>query len=309
MTAKISGKTVLLPSFTIMEGERMVDEIVFETDKFYNDIDLSALNAYVNIERADGTMDKISLETSVEDDVLTAVWTIDASATAVSGDLEAQISFANNDGTVVFATEKFTLKVDSSIDAYVDLTSRQPSALYALQQAMSNYVSRMQYYLGEVQELIGGVGSGGSGGTTIDANNPISASYVSGLATVATTGSYDDLTDKPNLSSFITYSQLELIAMSFLNLVSPIVLYYVSVNANASTISTCCTLNASALSDYMEENNGFARTVLLFDESSNSYYPATRIMDTSSQLRIYFNKGSGYIAIYDKSNGAYGFSE
>lgn len=35
----------------------------------------------------------------------------------------------------------------------------------------------------------------------IDANNKLSASYVSGLSTVATSGSYDDLTDKPTIPS------------------------------------------------------------------------------------------------------------
>lgn len=35
----------------------------------------------------------------------------------------------------------------------------------------------------------------------IDANNKLSASYISGLSTVATSGSYDDLTDKPTIPS------------------------------------------------------------------------------------------------------------
>ncbi|MBP5308084.1 MAG: hypothetical protein J6Z34_03000 [Clostridia bacterium] len=313
MTAKIIGKKVLLPSVTVMEGERNVDVITFLIDREYNGIDLSEMNAYANIERGDGSTDKILLEVNEEENALSVVWPIDGNVTAVAGDLYAQISFADQTGETVFATEKFVLRVNSSIDAYEDLTGREPNVLYRLQQTMYNYVDRMQTILNEVNAgltALGNSGSGGGGGTVIDANHPLSAAYVSGLADVATSGSYSDLIDAPSAEDVVYYVMQELnpIITQVATALTPCILKYVSLNATASEITAVSNYNKNVIRDYLDAGL-FVRRILLWDEATDYYYTLSYVTVRNGQATFRFNKGTGYSAIYNLSTGAYGFSE
>ena len=325
MTVKISGKTVMLPACTVIEGECNVDDITFEIDKYYNEVDLSTMTAYANIERSDGTTDKITLDRFCIDDVVYATWTIDSSATAIPGELQVQISFVNEEGTVVFITEKFSLQVQSSIDAYTDLTQRDPNALYRLQQAMYNYVNRMQLILDDVNERLialngsGGSGSGGSGtggsgtgGTTYGPSNQLPASYVSGLAAVATSGSYNDLLDKPenmDTSNFITYNEALAAMLEFQEMFSPVIITYLAVMDTSPSFNTIANENREKLINYYNNNNNFGRPMLLFDPSNNVYYPLMKITDGTPQLTFHFSRGTGYSVQINKNNFTYGFSE
>ncbi|MBQ9482199.1 MAG: hypothetical protein IJU84_08555 [Clostridia bacterium] len=313
MTAKIIGKKVILPACAVMEGERNVDEIVFLSAAEYNGVDLSELNAYANIQRSDSTTDKILLETEPAEEGIAVRWPIDASVTAVAGDLYAQISFVSDTGETVFATENFILRINPSIDAYEDLTDRDPNALYRLQQTMYNYVGRMQTLLSEVNARIDdlGSGSGGSGGTTIDANHHVSAAYIDGLAEVATSGSYNDLTDTPSISDVTDYVmlQLEPVISQVTTLLTPCVIKYASLNDTPSVITAVSNYNKTVLRDYLDAGL-FVRTLVLWDEGNNYYYPLAYITENNGQVTFGFKKGnSSYSAIYNTNTGTYGFSE
>ena len=182
----------MLEGASVMEGERLVDEIVFTSQPAYEGIDLTSLIPYAEIRRSDGTTDKISLEKSVEGNSFTLKWVIDASATCVPGELNAHVSFENEDGTVVFITERFTLNVNPSVNAYRDYTDRAPGAIYKLQKLMEAYVLRMQELVDEFEDKLEEVGNleGSGGGEVYDETNKLPANFIDGLATVATSGAY-----------------------------------------------------------------------------------------------------------------------
>lgn len=308
MTAKITGKRVYLPSVVIMEGERSVDKIEFSIQKMYGDIDLSSMTAYANIERADGTTDKIVLQTAVSGDELTVLWKIDESATAVAGELLSQISFATETGDVIFATEKFTLQVNSSIDAYTDLTDRGPNAFYRLQSRMYEYVNRMQELLLEVNDKIEELETG-TGGAIIDEQHKVPANLVSGLAAVATSGSYNDLTNKPDLSGYCSQEQYESLLLMAQYILTPIYLKYVAMTDEASVISSVSAENKQKMLEYLDAGI-FVRPIYLYEEAANAYYPVIGLINTDAQLTIQFKHGDSlYIAFLNKSNNTYGFMQ
>ena len=320
LTAKIIGKKAVLPAVTLMEGERMVDEITFLIDANYNGTDLSSMNAYANIERSDGSTDKILLETLLTESVLSVKWVIDASVTAVAGELSAQISFVDDEGETVFATERFTLQINSSIDAYEDLTDREPNALYRLQQAMYNYVDRMQDILDDVNARIAALGNDGEGsggesqgssGTVIDANNKLSVAYIDGLADVATSGSYYDLVDAPDEEDLLYYilQGLEPVIEEVTTMLTPCVIKYISFNDSPSVMTSLLNENKEVIRDYLDAGL-FVREMILWDQSTNYFYQLQYVSFSNNQYNFVFRKGNSYYtAVYNMSTGSYGFSE
>jgi len=314
LTAEIIGRRVVLDNACVMEGERLVDEIIFAAPTSYEGIDLTALNVNAEILRSDGTTDKIPLEKNVEGDNFTCKWTIDASATCVPGELNAHVSFENDDGTVVFITERFVLKVNPAVNAYRDYTDRAPGAIYKLQQMMEQYVVRMQELVDEFEEKLEEAGSGGTGGGTgggevYDETNKLPAEYVDGLAVVATSGSYNDLTGTPDHSSFLTVAALAGAEQYIKEYYSPTIIKYISFDDDIEVMTALAEENKVAMIAY-EQKGIFKTEILLWDVANNSYYPMKYAVDTDTQLDIIFTKGNGtYSIVYNKERKSFGFSE
>ena len=131
----------------------------------------------------------------------------------------------------------------------------------------------------------------------IDANNKLSASYVSGLAAVATSGDYDDLQDKPDLSIYAESSNLATVATSgdYDDLDNKPDL---SVYAESSSLATVATSgdyddldNKPDLSVYAESSNlATVATSGDYDDLQNKPVIPTVPTNVSS-----FNNDAGYI--------------
>ena len=293
-----------------MEGERLVDKIDIEVPTDYEGVNLSAMNAYANLKRSDGSTDKIMLTKSGEGDYFAVRLEIDASVTAVPGDAEVYISFESDDGTVVFMSEGFTLQIHSTPNAYKDYTDRTPSALHKLQLAMYEYVQKMQELYDEVNAMVegleGSVGSGGTGsaggtGGSYSEENKLPAAYVEGLAAVATSGSYSDLTEAPDLTAYATLEEVKRLA-------SPSVIKYIAIDAEASVMLAAMKANKAVLKEYVADGVG-ARRLLMLKEDTNELFPVKYYINGEKQLDIYFTVGtSSYIVNFNKSSGSYSFS-
>ncbi len=317
MTAKIIGKKVIMQSSVIIEGERCVDSIVFTLPEYYGSVKLSDMECFANLLRPDGSTDKIPLAYEVADGEMTVSWQIGASVTSVAGDALCHLSFENSEGTVVFMTERFTLSVKQAFNAYEDYTERVPSALYQLRSQMAAYVSRMQELIDEVDAKIDGFegGSGSGGGQVYDQNNKLPAAYVDGLATVATSGDYSDLTGSPeipampDMSAYATVEKAAELDGEATAKLSPLYLKYISFDDDNSTILSLMSENSEVMKEYCK-TGVYARPLILWDEGGKYYYNSTHVYDTGAQIDVFFKKGSGVYSItYNRQNNTFGFSE
>ena len=311
MTAKIIGKKVMLQDFPVLEGERKVDKIDFELPLSYGETDLSGLTAYANIKRADGTTDKITLDVTKTEENLQARLLIDASVTAVPGELGVHISFENDEGTVVFMTERFVLNVSPSVNAYRDFTDRTPGAIHKLQLDMLSYVKRMQELVDEYEQKENQGGSSGSGGGQVyDENNKLPASFVDGLANVATSGEYSDLNGTPDMSYYVNLSMFAQAIELFEQVTAPVYIENLSFSQETSELLAGCEANKALIKDWLSYG-AFVRPLYLRNSSLNIIYPIHYASySEGNQLDIYFQKETGLYSItYNIPNNTYGFSE
>ena len=82
----------MISNLAVIEGERLVDEIVFEMPIAYGQTDLTDKEAHVNLRRADGSTDKIVVPFVVDGETIFVTWKLDATATAVPGELDVQVA-------------------------------------------------------------------------------------------------------------------------------------------------------------------------------------------------------------------------
>ena len=302
MTAKIINKKAVLSATVINQGEKGSDNIVFTLNKNYNGKDLSSYNPFASVKRADGTTDKISLTLSSEQsesnsvgngkpsstDEISLILNVGESITAVPGELEMQLSFESTDGEVVWRTEKFGLEILGSIDAYKDYSDRAPDAVTKLHNQMIAYVSKMAALVDEVNEKIANLPSGG--GASYDENNKLNADYVSGLSTVAKTGSYADLSDKPELGAYLTSQQLALELNNLKQSIKPAIFKYCDPNYDDETYDANNNYNINLISCYLPDELN-AGNVLLHDTVLNRYYTCIYSSKTDNELTFFFYDG------------------
>lgn len=315
MTAKIIGKKVMISNLAVIEGERLVDEIVFEMPIAYGQTDLTDKEAHVNLRRADGSTDKIVVPFVVDGETIFVTWKLDATATAVPGELDVHLSFESLEGDVIYMTERFTLNIQPSVDAYRDLTDRSPTALSKLQRQMAEYVMRMQELVDEVNEKIsgiegGGTGSGGGsgGGAVYDEANKLPADYVDGLAAVAKSGSYGDLIDAPFLALYATQAELASKGDEIKNTFSPIYVKYITNSNTFAEIIDWSNYNKAVLTEWKGGAN-LSRPVFLWDTATNTYYPTYYVVLSEDQADIFFLKDNAlYSVFYNSANDSFGFN-
>jgi hypothetical protein len=237
------------------------------------------------------------------------VWQLDASATAVPGELHAHLCFENSDGTVVFMTERFAFCVRPSVDAMRDYTDRAPSAIYQLQNQMVAYVARMQQLVNEVEDKLEGVGSGGGGGEVYDETNKLPSAFVDGLAPVATSGSYADLSGAPDLSLYATLADLAQKAEELKLLTAPLYFKYVSFEAPDDVFTEICNYNKAKFKEYLQTGI-YVRPAFLWVTETDAYYPLYYSFSNETQIDLMFRKGnSTYSVSYCPLDDSFGFSE
>lgn len=140
MLLKIKGKRVTVPKHSVSEGETNVDEIRLVTERYYDNVDLQSLNAFLNIERSDLTTDCILLEKSIVGETLTLNCDVTERMTRVSGFIRAQLVMSDENSAVVFRSDSFKLHVGDSVNCLENDSDELPSAMVQLRNELTGLV-------------------------------------------------------------------------------------------------------------------------------------------------------------------------
>lgn len=103
----------------LFQGDSGVETFTFEFDKYYNELDLSKLSAYLKLTYPDDSGDVIKLTTLPQDDesVILLSWVAEGKNTQVAGEILAQILFENDESTVVLNSEVFNIEIKNSVNS------------------------------------------------------------------------------------------------------------------------------------------------------------------------------------------------
>lgn len=160
----------------------------------------------------------------------------------------------------------------------------------AIENIPNSYSKEETYSKEEIDSKIAEIESGSGGGTSFS-------------------GSYNDLTDKPDLGKFALSSMVETNINAIRTLTQPSFLKYISFNDTNEVIIALSQENRAVMSEWIAAGN-FVRPIYLWDVTKETYYPMTMATVSGVQYEIYFQKDSTlYIGIYDSEQDSYGFSE
>ncbi len=308
MTAIIKDKKVITSNFTVIQGETGCDELVFKLNKNYNGTDLSTFTAYAGIKRPDGTTDKIQLQCEVsqtESNTLILTLEVNESVTAISGELECQLSFENQAGTVIWKTESFFFQVKNAINAFKDFSERAPDAVTKLQQKMYAYVAQMAELKEEAETYLEEISKANL--SPYGQNNKLNAQYVDGLSNVATSGSYTDLLNKPDLSSYVTNHSLAIQLGNFKTENGPILIKWISVSDSDTIKASKKQYNKTEMAKYLASGI-LKRSLFLWEEENDMYYPVTYYYYDGDEIDCGFDMlGTSYSISYVASTNTFNF--
>ena len=117
MTINIVNKRVVMPDMKVLKYETNSNTLNFETDRYFDSVDLGDCNVYIKTLRQDGFSDKLLLATAITDNKILFDWTLGANDTMVEGDLQCQISFEKAN-EFVLNTQVFSIEVMESLSGY-----------------------------------------------------------------------------------------------------------------------------------------------------------------------------------------------
>lgn len=110
------GRWVTVDKSTVYQGDSGVTEFSFTLDKFYNSVELSALNGYLKLTFPDDSGDVLPLEKRVDGDKLIFKWLVEGKSTQVDGEVTCQILLEKADNTVVFNSQVFKIEIEKSVN-------------------------------------------------------------------------------------------------------------------------------------------------------------------------------------------------
>ncbi len=147
-------KVVKKPLF---QGDSGVETFEFEFDKFYNELDLSKLSAYIKLTYPDDSGDVIKLtqKPNTDENKLLLSWTVDGKNTQVAGVCDAQILFENEGGTVVLNSEVFNIEIKNSINSTM-LSLGGSSQVEILVKRANEKIDQANQKIDKMNELIDG---------------------------------------------------------------------------------------------------------------------------------------------------------
>ena len=158
MEVVIRSKISMPQGGKIFQGDKNMDYILVQIDRFYGDFDLVDYNAYLKIQYVDDSCNQIILDKIIErSDRLIYEAKIDDNFTRYPGEILCQPYFTNSDGTMCFNASVFTMEVESSIQAYETIEQDMlPGTLQTLEAelkyARQQIEDSMKSELGEVAE-------------------------------------------------------------------------------------------------------------------------------------------------------------
>ncbi len=118
MLGIITNRQVVPDRYTIYEKDNNVEKIEFIVDVINDNLNLTELYAFINLQYSDEKTNKILLSKTIEDKKVKLTLNIDNSVTCVQGLTLAQISFEKGDLSVVYSTAVFYIEVKNSIEGY-----------------------------------------------------------------------------------------------------------------------------------------------------------------------------------------------
>ena len=118
MLGIITNRQVVPDRYTIYEKDNNVEKIEFIVNEVNDNLNLTELYAFINLQYSDEKTNKILLSKTIEDEKVKLTLNIDNSVTCVQGLTLAQISFEKGDLSVVYSTAVFYIEVKNSIEGY-----------------------------------------------------------------------------------------------------------------------------------------------------------------------------------------------
>lgn len=311
MKAKVIGKKVMVVGSPVIEGEKCVDSFECTLPRTQGDVDLATLKAYAELKRSDGSVDKLPLSSSVKGTEITVSTKIVGSMTAVSGETEVQLSFESTDGQTVMRTEKFPLYVSPSVNAYRQAEQQAPSVIEHLKEEMNTFMSATQRLADEMEGKITALEEKLDNATVYDEDHKLPASYVDGLAAVAASGSYGDLTDAPDMSEYCTQDDMATVIRAAQKLLQPLVLKYIGTEEGNEQAMPKVAYNKELLKTAVQESDDLLLfKIYMIFEDGGTVAPLSAYKNSGEVYTLYFTRsGKTCFCVYDAQNDNYSYGE
>ncbi len=129
MEGKIINKNVVPNKFYLCEEDVGGKSLIFSINAINDGVDVSLLTGYLDIIRSDETTDRLILTKTIGDNIVYFSTKVLNTLTLVGGFVDAQITFENEDKSIVYKTKKFIIEVEKSIDGYSSYDSTLPSVI------------------------------------------------------------------------------------------------------------------------------------------------------------------------------------
>ncbi len=153
MNAKIIDKRVKLSEALIFSGDVNSNTVNFEIPKIIGGINLANLKVFIKTLNSLGGHSKVLLESSESGDNLLIAWVLGAEVTAVCGQVECQIVFEKDDGSIVLNTAPFFITVEKSVSDYGEGVNVSSLSFNKLQNSLNEQSKTILSLELQVEEL------------------------------------------------------------------------------------------------------------------------------------------------------------
>ncbi len=164
MTGKIIGKRVVPDVFEVYERDVGTKTVKFSVSKINDGVNFEELDGYAHIDFESGKTDRSMLEKTVDGQSVIYELSITRAITQEEGRHRIQLSFENDDLSVVYKTCIFTFMVCESIDGNLAFDNLVPSVVNELEEKMeqtllecSNLKDETYSIKNEAQGLLDGI--------------------------------------------------------------------------------------------------------------------------------------------------------
>ncbi len=136
MEIKVIKRNVVPDRITLYENDVGSKSLVFSVSKVNDGVSLENLNGFLEIERDTGLSDRFILTKTITDSIVYFSIIVGLPLTDNSDTLSAQISFENDDGTLVYKTAVFFIEVNYSVDGTDSYKQLEPTVIRQLESQM-----------------------------------------------------------------------------------------------------------------------------------------------------------------------------
>ncbi len=141
MELKIIGKSVVPDRIVLFEGDTGGKSLVFSIKKINDGISIAGLTGYLEIERDGGGSDRFLLEKTVGEEEVYFTLEVNSTLTQTEDILSSQLSFENEDKSIVYKTKVFFIEVKYSVDGDSSFEQILPSVITSLENKLTEAVA------------------------------------------------------------------------------------------------------------------------------------------------------------------------